>query len=144
MNDRLTEVIATCDNESIYGTASALLKIRDELEKSGEIKNPDALDYFAKTKLESLILTKLGKYEDLDKEFDYQLLILTKALKQGYIWVTLAGTFEKLNNISLAYDDYNKCFVICGYGMKYYFREYGRTWTLTEEEWRNRLWQTIK
>lgn len=32
MIDRLTEVIATCDNESIYGTASALLKIRDELE----------------------------------------------------------------------------------------------------------------
>ena len=76
MIDRLTEVIATCDNESIYGTASALIKIRDELEKSGEIKNPDALDYFAKTRLESLILTKLGK----------ERMIFIKAILKGYIY----------------------------------------------------------
>ena len=92
MIDRLTEVIATCDNESIYGTASALIKIRDELEKSGEIKHPDALDYFAKTRLESLILTKLGKYEDLEKELNVDLIndkermIFIKAILKGYIY----------------------------------------------------------
>ena len=80
------------------------------------------------------VLNKLGQLEDIEEELGIDLITLLKGGKHG-IWYLSNGTlyFQKLD-ICLVdkcfreYIDYERRY------MKYYFKDYGKTWALTKEE----------
>ena len=134
---RITEVFGRCDDENLYGTASALIRIRDELEKSGEVQNPEALDYFAQTRLECMMTKKLGQLEDVEEEIGIEFITLSKALKKGVYckcdkcvyYLDLKHTVLNFEWKALIYepdDDLRRTVLM--------FKDYGETWALTKEE----------
>lgn len=135
--NRITEVFGKCDDENLYGTASSLIRIRDELEKSGEVKNPEALDYFAQTRLESMMLKKLGKLEDKEEKFGID---LNKLLECTAIWFILPNEKEPRFAYHIHIDLYMKRLVDIVpedrdmEPLYFYFKDYGKTWALTPKE----------
>lgn len=134
---RITEVFGKCDDENLYGTASALLRIRDELEKSGEVQNPEALDYFAQTRLENMMVNKLGKHEDIEENLGIDLITLSKCTA---IWFLMPNEKEPRLAWHIHVDFYEKRLVDINPGdrdiepLYFYFKDYGKTWALTPKE----------
>lgn len=89
-------------------------------------------------KVDIAIWNKLGEIEDVEDELGIDLRILIKAIRIGIkakwenneiVSLTVLGCFQLLFN--------QKCFQLIDYNGKkwfYYFKDYGKTWALTEEE----------
>lgn len=147
--ERLTNVIGTCNGENIYGTAEAKIRIRNELEKSGEVKNPEALDYFANIRFENKLVTKLGKYEDIDEELGIEFAILSKILKKKKVWLIHEDVLRKERKIVESefvlelFADMNGN-LVCYLWFKDYATQipakfYGKHYALTKEELEKQL-----
>lgn len=86
------------------------------------------------------IIQIVGRYEDIEEEFDIELGILVKVLKQGIIYVPFIykkdGTLEQtapvrvigINQNSIIYENMGGCY------MTKRIKDYGKTWSLTEDE----------
>ena len=77
-------------------------------------------------------VNKLGQLEDIEEELGIDLITLFKALKDG---IYVNGEKE---HVLLFYDMdfFNKTSfqLHASNGINYYFKDYGKTWTLTKEE----------
>jgi len=154
--DRLTDVFGTCNGENIYGAAETRIKIRKELEESGEFKNSEALDYFTQVRFENKITTKLGKLEDIEEEIGVDLATLFEVLKERKAFYKGAvipvydnpyqvGEYRHSDIRGIELNDLHKskrgnwCF--CSYDFhnklapnNLFLKDYGKTWALTKEE----------
>lgn len=83
---------------------------------------------------------KLSQIEDIEEEFEIELSVVFKALKDGVYYIYNDGKkyIESSNNVGLRYDK-NGWYIHAGWfdmgcPIKLYLKDYGKTWALTIKE----------
>ena len=87
------------------------------------------IEEFANNKeLRIAVMNKLGQLEDIEEKIGIELVVLFKAVKEGFI--DNKRKYHHFNNVF-----FDKNAISDGYSKEaFLFKEYGKTWALTKEE----------